>query len=1191
MAMLIMVQVTVCVVSSFGVFAEDEPEPESVDQLAHVVRFFDGVNPEPLELRYVLDGGTTTEREHPDLPPGMTAFCGWYTGPQSIDPDPLDAVTWPQTITGDTDFYPGWSDKFLVKFLDYNGMIIGTQQVAPGGTATKPTYQVTFPAGTIGTGEWLLDGVQYNFATPVTDNILLTPEVTGAFIVQFITKGTLVAPQIVALGGFAEEPLDPEAPDPKPLLIPIRTGYTFSHWSATDKGTTPFDFTGTPIIKNTPIYAVWTPQLVEYRIVYWLENVNMANDAMVTPAQKDNPENYSVAHTTKQSAFAGSTVEVTGTSWSKTTPGADPTNFTTTVQTTTGGVPSSAGFTVALDVNDPLPFSTMWKSDAKEVLGNGNTVINVYLVRDIIPFRVRITFPASAYNNGNYRLVLTDCQGTVLGDFLGGAQPYYVTGSFKLGQSLTTTPGLFPANNNYGANIEYIYVADASTGQKIDVTPTYYFDSFRNDNVNGYLSWVQDFGTGANIMRFFDAGAVQLRDLWFGANAAKIFTWTNYYEVFPGFEPSAGEIETPVYLADETPPEYISYGGKTYKLGTIVSSPRAGTAYFCVSTTLAYTPAIKTLANGSTYYPARWSKSGGALTAVNITDNQYMFYRLYNRNLYPLTLDLQGGEFKPADASAVASQGFAKRIDGSWLDDSVMYDFPLGSFNLPEPVKEGSVFLGWTDDPDGFHSIDFAELAMPAAPLVVYAQWFTCDHVVDFLVKGKVIASEEIEHYGTAIPIEDYETLTHYGSLGTFLGWSLETNGVLVTFDFETLVQSDLTLHAIFSPDGLTLTYDVDGGAGLIPLPSDGGNSYYQGAEARAAQGAGLTRDSGNELFAGWRLEWEDSEYPGELVYPGRIFTVMADGLLTARYVPKVLAATLTYHQNRSTADTATVDENYLRNETMILPAENDIAPAFSNPGYSFLGWSKSKFAKIPDVGLSAGDHFIVSEDTDLYAVWRVTQFTITYVGNGGKTATDLITYSETVTFSPSLTLKANEFERPGYTFEGWAATPSATDAEYADQSPVPYWLGEQDEVAPDNIIFDPLTFYAVWKESPAPSVAYTLTVMANTGGTVSGTPSGTYAESTDISVTPVPNSGYRFSGWTVTGTTIPGGNNANPAAFKMPANNVVLTANFEKVGGGSDGPKTGDGFRSALMVSIMAVGAVGIVATYRRKKAHAKAT
>jgi len=74
----------------------------------------------------------------------------------------------------------------------------------------------------------------------------------------------------------------------------------------------------------------------------------------------------------------------------------------------------------------------------------------------------------------------------------------------------------------------------------------------------------------------------------------------------------------------------------------------------------------------------------------------------------------------------------------------------------------------------------------------------------------------------------------------------------------------------------------------------------------------------------------------------------------------------------------------------------------------------------------------------------------------------------------------------------------------------------------------------------------YTLNVIGGVGGSVSGTRSGAYVEGFAVSVTAIADSGFHFTGWTISGATIIGGNNAKPATFNMPANAVTLTANFE---------------------------------------------
>jgi uncharacterized repeat protein (TIGR02543 family) len=126
----------------------------------------------------------------------------------------------------------------------------------------------------------------------------------------------------------------------------------------------------------------------------------------------------------------------------------------------------------------------------------------------------------------------------------------------------------------------------------------------------------------------------------------------------------------------------------------------------------------------------------------------------------------------------------------------------------------------------------------------------------------------------------------------------------------------------------------------------------------------------------------------------------------------------------------------------------------------------------------------------------------------------------------------------------------------------------------------------------PTDPTTYNFTGTAGAGGTVSGTASGSYTEGTAISVTATANSGYRFTGWTISGAAITDGNTANPAAFSMPANSVTLTANFEADGAKPNPPTpstpaTGDGGNPFLYVLLGLAGlcGLGLLAVYWRKR------
>lgn len=89
--------------------------------------------------------------------------------------------------------------------------------------------------------------------------------------------------------------------------------------------------------------------------------------------------------------------------------------------------------------------------------------------------------------------------------------------------------------------------------------------------------------------------------------------------------------------------------------------------------------------------------------------------------------------------------------------------------------------------------------------------------------------------------------------------------------------------------------------------------------------------------------------------------------------------------------------------------------------------------------------------------------------------------------------------------------------------------------------------FTAGYAYEPEPQ-SYNLTVAAGTGGSVLGTPSGSYTAGTAVDVTATADNGYRFTGWTVNGVTLASPTNAT-ATFSMPSNSVTLTAKFEAAG------------------------------------------
>lgn len=134
--------------------------------------------------------------------------------------------------------------------------------------------------------------------------------------------------------------------------------------------------------------------------------------------------------------------------------------------------------------------------------------------------------------------------------------------------------------------------------------------------------------------------------------------------------------------------------------------------------------------------------------------------------------------------------------------------------------------------------------------------------------------------------------------------------------------------------------------------------------------------------------------------------------------------------------------------------------------GYTFLGWSTSSSATSATYTGGGSITVTSSGTTNLYAVWKVNTYTVSYNANGGTGAPS----AQTKTYNVSLTLSSTVPTRSGYIFQGWAT--SSTGAVVYQPS------GSYTANAA-------VTLYAIWKAANS-----TLSSVDNTNIGSSGTAS-----------------------------------------------------------------------------------------------------
>lgn len=175
-------------------------------------------------------------------------FLGWFT-----DAECTLAYDFESTPAGDFILYAGWAIKVLTVSFNPNyagAPDVADQKVEYGKTVEEPVLERD---GYVCI--WQLDGVEYDFSTPVTQNIELTAswqsESSDSFTVTFYNNydGASSAVYLTQQVKKFSKPTVPASPE--------RDGYYFVGWFADAACTEEFDFNERLTSGNAEAYAKW----------------------------------------------------------------------------------------------------------------------------------------------------------------------------------------------------------------------------------------------------------------------------------------------------------------------------------------------------------------------------------------------------------------------------------------------------------------------------------------------------------------------------------------------------------------------------------------------------------------------------------------------------------------------------------------------------------------------------------------------------------------------------------------------------------------------------------------------------------------------------------------------------------------------------------------------------------------------
>lgn len=261
--------------------------------------------------------------------------------------------------------------------------------------------------------------------------------------------------------------------------------------------------------------------------------------------------------------------------------------------------------------------------------------------------------------------------------------------------------------------------------------------------------------------------------------------------------------------------------------------------------------------------------------------------------------------------------------------------------------------------------------------------------------------------------------------------------------------------------------------------------------------------------------------------------------------------ATVTYHNNGAKSGDAPTDANNpytIGNQVTVLGTGTMVAP----DGKEFKCWNTASDGTGTDYNIGA--KFDIAGNIDFYPKWVNAPYTVTFDAEGGTCSTSSLTEASggagvtlpaaTATCAPA-----------GWSFYGWAtSTCSSTTSE-------PSIVGTTGETYhPESDI----KLHAVYVNSGTYNsnpVCHEVTIGSHTNGTInvnsSTTSPQTVTQGATVNIAATPESGYRFTGWTIKKTT--GGNdvtstllgaNATTAStsFTMPDYDVTVEAVFVEI-------------------------------------------
>lgn len=454
------------------------------------------------------------------------------------------------------------------------------------------------------------------------------------------------------------------------------------------------------------------------------------------------------------------------------------------------------------------------------------------------------------------------------------------------------------------------------------------------------------------------------------------------------------------------------------------------------------------LGNYSTTTTGTAVTSGSLLTG---DINLYARWSTASTGYVKVSWDPNGGQLSPASGGTSTSNAIYDYHNPGAIK---CQPSDIGYKNTPS--KTGNTFLCWYYN-STYHKTFPVSITLGTTPILFNAMYTVTQKTVYWNSNGGTFSDgstqkSEKKNYGDSIsaysssPSKTATTTTTY----KFKGWSLTTNGNVVTFPYTlTTTNSTFNFYAIYTSSANTYTVTWANTNASIAIWKDNTTQNKTSSVTHGTQYKQLTAPA---EFA------NPIKNSGDTIrYTAAWYTLPANGVLLSTSTTQVtkditVYAVLTISGYKVTLNpnngTLTVNgKAYTSSSPYITYVKGIFNFGNYNPtrtGYSFKGWGAAPSGNY--VGSSA----TINSSITYYALWQQ-RWTVTWNLQGGNINGDTSNKTETVPDKSTVSFTKYTPVKTGYTFNGWATSSTATSGNTS---------GNSSPITADT------TFYATWKSA-----------------------------------------------------------------------------------------------------------------------------